>query len=77
MYLSPCIASDCLKPAPIISASIAVEEPLQFLKHMCSGGGELCFCAMEQTAQYLFLTPMYSSFLVMAPKITPTPELAL
>ena len=60
-----------------MSASIAVEEPLQFLKHMYCGGGELCFCAMEQTAQYLFLTLMYSSFLVAAPKITLTPELVL
>ena len=32
---------------------------------------------MEQTEQYLFLTPTYNNHFVSAPKITPTPELAL
>ena len=50
-YLIPSIASDYWKPAAIIIAPIAVEEPLQFLS---TCGGELCFCAMEQMAQYVF-----------------------
>ena len=45
---------------------------------MCCGGGELCFVQWSlQTAQYLFLTPIYKSFLMTAPKITFTPEFAL
>ena len=53
IYLTPCIASDCWKPAAIMSASIAVEDLLQFLKHMCYGGGELCFCPVKMLLQDL------------------------
>ena len=77
MYLTLALFLTVRNIAAIMSASITVDEPLQILKHMCCGSGKLCFCAMEQKAQYLFLTPIYSSFLVAAPKITQTPELAL
>ena len=60
----------------MMSLSIAQEDPFQLLKH-CDGRGELLRSLMAQTEQYLFLTPMNSSFLVAAPKITPMPDLAL
>ena len=77
MYLRPCIDSDRLNPSTIMSDSIEQEELVQFLKYLWAGSGALLYLAIEQVEQYLLRTPMNRSFLVCAPKITPTPELAL
>ena len=60
-----------------MSGSIPHDVPLQLQKQRCSFGCTPFLFAMEQTEQYLFLTPTYNNRFVSAPKITPTAELAL
>ena len=60
-----------------MSDSMAVEDPVQFLKQQCSLISSPLLLAAEQIEQYLFLTLMNKRRWVANPKITPTPELVL
>ena len=53
-----------------MSASIDVDDPVKFLKHIWCDGSMAFLCVIEQTAQYLFFTPIYSDLFVAAPKVT-------
>lgn len=61
----------CLKPSKIISDSIDVDVPCQFLKHLCVAGSLDFSSAFTQTEQYLFRIPKYITFFVLAPTIQP------
>ena len=52
VYRTPYMVSDSRNPVAIMSASVKVDNPLQFLKHLWFGGSDFFFCAIEHTAQY-------------------------
>ena len=60
-----------------MSVFIADDDPLQFLKQVCSGGGWLRLPARQQINQNLLRTPRNNIFPVSLPIITHTPDFAL
>ena len=68
IYLTPCTCSACMKPSRMMSISIPEEDASQILQCWCWSFGISCAYA----GQYLYGTPICSSFPVCWPMITAT-----